>query len=554
MRRFVADFETTTDEHDCRVWATGITEIGNGFGFTFGNDIEYLFKFMRTNIGSIFYFHNLKFDGTFIMPYLIKNGYKHITEKKYATPKTFTTLISDMGQFYSIEIYFTKKKKVTIYDSTKILPLKVSDVPKAFGLKESKLSIDYKEYRKPGHKLTNAEIDYLRADCDIVAKALYEMFKLGMDKMTIGSCALTEYKKLVGSKKFDKIFPYVGFDMDKQIRATYKGGFTYVNPEFKGKDMGEGISLDVNSLYPAVMYSCDLPFGLPVKFEGEYDHDELYPLFTQTFSCQFTVKDDYIPTLQIKNNLAFMPNAYVETSGDEEIELSLTSVDFKLFMEHYDVFNIDFKGGYKFKSTNTMFRDYIDKWMDVKIKATIEDNEGLRTIAKLMLNSLYGKFALNPVVQSKIPYLKDGAIAYRLGEQEVRKGIYIAVGSFITSYARQITITAAQSVKDRFMYADTDSLKLIGLDEPTNLEIDKSKLGAWKNEGSFDRARFVRQKTYITEKDCELHVTCAGLPEQSHEFVTWDNFHEGAIYGGKLMPKNVENGVVLLEKEFTIKA
>mgnify|MGYP002512467155 CR=1 FL=1 len=39
--------------------------------------------------------------------------------------------------------------------------------------------------------------------------------------------------------------------------------------------------LDVNSLYPSVMYDSDLPFGTPIFFKGEYIEDEIYPLYTQ---------------------------------------------------------------------------------------------------------------------------------------------------------------------------------------------------------------------------------------------------------------------------------
>ena len=56
-----------------------------------------------------------------------------------------------------------------------------------------------------------------------------------------------------------------------------------------------------------------------------------------------------------------------------------------------------------------------------KNQATIDKNYGLRTIAKLMLNSLYGKFALNPNVQGKYPVLDNGIIKYELGEKRDTK-------------------------------------------------------------------------------------------------------------------------------------
>lgn len=104
-------------------------------------------------INYILYFHNLKFDGEFIMYYLLKNGYKWVKDKKEKENKTFTTIISDMGQFYSIEIYFNIKdkkhiNKVTIYDSLKILNFSVEQIAKDFDLPIRKLKIDYNEYRE----------------------------------------------------------------------------------------------------------------------------------------------------------------------------------------------------------------------------------------------------------------------------------------------------------------------------------------------------------------------------------------------------------------------
>ena len=52
------------------------------------------------------------------------------------------------------------------------------------------------------------------------------------------------------------------------------------------------------------------------------------------------------------------------------------------------------------------FKEYIDKWISRKNNATIEKNYGQRTLAKLMLNSLYGKFATKLETKSKFPYLR----------------------------------------------------------------------------------------------------------------------------------------------------
>lgn len=552
---FTADFETTTDPLDCRVWACGICSIDETHSFKYGNSLEWFIEFAKNNTGSTFYFHNLKFDGEFILCYLFEHGYKHVTDRKKLKTKTFTTLISDKGQFYSLEICFNKDEykteKITIYDSLKILPFSVEAIAKGFNLPISKLEIDYDEKREIGHILTPQEIDYLRNDVEIMSRALLTLFNQDLRQMTQGSNALYDYKKIVGKKNFSKWFPIPDYDFD--VRQSYKGGFTYCDPRRQGQDIGEGIVLDVNSLYPAVMYYRPLPYGEGIFFEGKYEPDKLYNLYVQMFTCQFELKENYIPTIQLKNNLSFMPTAYLSSSEDEEVTMCLTSVDLDLFFAHYHVYNITYHSGWKFKSTTGLFKEYIDKWNGVKMESTLNGNKAMRTLAKLMLNALYGKFALNPNVQSKIPYYDNGLIKYTLGEKETRNPIYIPVGTFITAWARHKTITSAQKVYDRFLYADTDSLHLIGTEIPKGLEVDPVKLGAWKHESTFTRARFVRQKTYIEEIDGELNITCAGMPSRCYKNVTWNNFIAGSSFEGKLQFTHVQGGIVLKDIDFTIK-
>lgn len=551
---FTADFETTTDPEDCRVWAYGLCEIGNPVNFIYGNNIEDFIGFCMLENHTL-YFHNLKFDGEFILNWLFRNGYRYVENRRFFTSKTFTTLISDSGQFYSMEICFYKEeksiKRVKIFDSLKILPFSVDAVAKGFNLPIQKLEIDYDEKREIGHILSDQEVDYLRNDVEIIARALDVLFKQGLTKMTQGSNALADYKKIVSEKRFKKWFPTPDYDAD--VRQSYKGGFTYLNPKFKEIDVEDGIVLDVNSLYPSVMYFNPLPYGEGMLFKGEYEEDNIYNLYVQMLTCQFELKEGMIPTIQEKHNLAFVPTEYLTSSKGEDVTMCLTSVDLELFLKHYNVYNLTYHSGWKFKSTTGLFKDYIDKWMKVKIESTKSGNKSMRTLAKLMLNALYGKFALNPHVQSKIPYMHEGVVKFKLGEPEIRKPIYIPVGSFITAWARYKTITSAQKLYNRFIYADTDSLHLLGTEIPDCLEIDDTELGKWSHESTFTRARFIRQKSYIEEIDGKLHITCAGMSSRCHQHVTWDNFHSGSTFGGKLQPRHVEGGIVLKDIDFTIR-
>lgn len=549
--KFTADFETTTDTEDCRVWAYCICNIDNWKEKIYGNCIEDFLSWCEFNPDNTLYFHNLKFDGEFILSYLLKNGWTHTTERKFYRKKEFSTLISDKGMFYSIKLCFGKERYITIYDSLKIIPFSVEQVADTFGLPISKLEIDYKEKREKGHQLTQIEKDYVSNDVEIMARALKVLFDEGLNQITQGSNALHDYKRMTGAKRFKKLFPPPAYDYD--VRQAYRGGFTYVNPAFQNKELGKGIVLDVNSLYPWVMHDCPLPYGEGIFFNDKYEQDNLYNLYVQMLTCEFELKEGYIPTLQIKNSLAFVPTQYLSSSKGEEVTLCLTSVDLKLFFEHYNVFNITYHSGWKFKSTVGLFTDYIDKWVTIKNESTLNGNKGMRQLAKLMLNALYGKFALNPNVQSKIPYLEEGIVKYRLGEKELRTPLYIPIGVFVTAHARFKTISSAQKVFHRFAYADTDSLHLIGTEIPEGLEVDPVKLGAWKLESKFSRAKFIRQKTYIEDINGELNITCAGMPKGCYAGVTWDNFTAGSTFAGKLQPAHVAGGIVLRDIDFTIK-
>ena len=90
-----SDFETTTNELDCRVWAWAVCEVGNPDYFEYGNSIDSFFEYMKKSKNSTFYFHNLKFDGEFIISHLFNLGFKHVKDRRDEDTKTFTTLISD---------------------------------------------------------------------------------------------------------------------------------------------------------------------------------------------------------------------------------------------------------------------------------------------------------------------------------------------------------------------------------------------------------------------------------------------------------------------------
>lgn len=191
--------------------------------------------------------------------------------------------------------------------------------------------------------------------------------------MTQGSNALNDFKEMLTKSKFNHYFPTLDYEVDKDLRKSYKGGFTYLNPIYKEKDLENITVLDVNSLYPSVMYEKELPFGEPIFFSGKYENDKVYNLYIQMITCSFEIKKNKIPTIQIKNNKSFFRgNEYLESSQNEIVCLVLTNIDLKLFLEHYNVYDLEYVCGWKFKSIKGIFKNYIDKWITRKNQATIE--------------------------------------------------------------------------------------------------------------------------------------------------------------------------------------
>lgn len=555
---YMADFETTTDENDCRVWASCIYDIETIQCVHLSNNIDVFMSFVQTlKRGSVVYFHNLKFDGNFILSWLLMNGFTYDEDSK--KPMSFRTIITDTGQWYDIEVTFkvTGKKrkiayKISFRDSLKKLNFPVRTIAKMYDLEIGKGEIDYTSFRPVAHELTEEEKDYILRDVEIVARALRSQFESGLRKMTTSSDALNSYKQSIGGEReFLKIFPILPMNQDDMIRKAYKGGWTYLKDGYSGKMVGEGCAYDVNSLYPSVMYQDLLPYGYPKEFDGEYTADENYPLYIQFISCEFKIKKDHLPCIQLKNNARFSETEYLKSSEGECIDMVVTSIDLALIKDHYHLSNVEYHGGYKFRGKVGLFKRYIDFWSEIKINST----GGNRTQAKLMLNSLYGKFATNPIRNKKIPRLEDEVVKYSLSpETEIVDPIYTAMACFITAYARNKTIRTAQSVYDRFIYADTDSIHLVGQEEPV-IDIHDSRLGAWKHEGNFKQAKFIRAKTYMEhyEGHDKPEVKCAGMPDRVKDKVTFDNFHQGSVFTGKLVPRVVRGGVVLVESEFTIK-
>lgn len=574
--QYVADFETTTQPEDCRVWGWGLVGIKDDWqnielsDVQIGTSIDSFLEQISLS-SSVVYFHNLRFDGKFVLDWLFKNDYTHTKSARGGriAPGCFTTLINDMGAFYSITVVWANGKRTEFRDSAKKLPMTVKRIAESFGFEQTKGDIDYHKYRPVGYEPDEVERDYIARDVVIVAKAIGQQIKNGMEKLTIGSDAIHEFRSLITDKKFDRLFPVLSLSIDAEIRQAYRGGFTYAAERYRGITCGAGMVFDVNSLYPSVMYNQPIPVGEPEYVHGKVEPTATHPLTIFAVTITAKIKANHIPCIQVKGSVLFLGAEYL-TNIDEPTTLYVTDVDWKLINDQYYVKVISYDNGWRFRAATGVFDSYIDKYMRIKANST----GGIREIAKLFLNSLYGKFAVRPDVTGKIPYLDEsGTVKFKRGPYEERNPVYTAAGVFITSYARNVTVRAAQANYDAFAYADTDSLHLLTNAEPKSIEVHGSNLGAWKHEYNFSNARYLRAKAYFErEESGRYHNAVAGVPVQITGSLTFDhlqhgtdiylekekvhsvsgNTHKNVFIHGKLVPRSVSGGVVLMDTPYEL--
>ena len=392
MREYCADFETNTYIDDCHVWAWGVADICENpeDTFAYGTSLDEFMEHAFAHPGR-YWFHNLKFDGSFITSWLLSHGYEHTEDR----PRTgqFSALIDDLGKFYSI----TVGTKVKFADSYKKITMSVRDVAKTYGLEMSKGEIDYNRYRPVGHEVTAEELDYLRRDVLIMAEAMSVRLVSGT-KLTTSSDCLETFRDLYGKERYRATMPVINGVIDAAMRRAYRGGWVYVNPKHKGEDVGRGIRLDVNSLYPWAMRYNPLPVGNPAYFAGKPNPTPKRPLWIAGVTITAKLKPGKLPCIQLRGSSIFGEREYTDAIPDPT-PLVVCSVDYALWCEMYDIEVWSWDGGWSFAQREGVFDDYIDTYMTQKQNAR---TPGERAEAKLKLNGLYGKLA-QKILQRGIP-------------------------------------------------------------------------------------------------------------------------------------------------------
>ena len=578
VRYFVGDFETTVYENQdhTEVWASASVEMYTDDVKIFHSINEQYNYFVSLNENIVCYYHNLKFDGAFWIDFLLKQlNYKQAyysfkddlsdtvwIKDRLMNNKTFKYCVSDMGQWYYIIIKINGHT-IELRDSLKLLPFSVKRIGESFKTKHKKLDMEYEGFRYSGCKITDEEKQYIANDVLVVKEALEIMFNEGHNNLTIGSCCLNEFKKLTGKIDYKNFFPNV-YEIDLPINHTYntvgdwikrsyRGGWCYL---VKGKENmihKNGVTADVNSLYPSMMSSESgnrYPVGKPTFWYGNYIPDKALQdnmYYFVRIKTRFYLKENMLPFIQIKGSFLYRLNEmlessdfvdrktgkhytkYVDTDGtikDTRVELTLTMTDYELIKEHYNLVDLEIIDGCYFYAMVGLFDEYINKYKKIKM----ESKGAKRELAKLFLNNLYGKMASSMNSSFKVALIKeDGNITFKSVLAMDKTPGYIPIGSAITSYARNFTIRAAQknyygADKSGFIYADTDSIHCdLPPEKIKGIKVHDKNFCCWKLESEWDIGLFVRQKTYIehiVKKDGEFidspfyNIKCAGMPDK----------------------------------------
>lgn len=540
-----ADTETTKNaDGSMRVWLCDVCLVDGNFGHITFTSLDDFFEWGFSQKDQVIaYFHNLKFDGSYLINWLHANGFD-FSDALYQ-PNTYNFLVTDRSVWFMGSATNSDGRTIIFRDSFKKIPLSVKKIATAYNLPLSKGEIDYKKERPYGYEPDENEITYVRGDTEIVARALYRHFEQGMTKLTAPADAIEELKsKCSFEAKFVTRWWASHKSAETFCRKAYCGGISWVNPDIKEKEVRHGMVYDYNSMYPSVMLANPFPTGYPVRWYNKPNKG--YDLYI----ARARVNISRVPGKPacIRN-----PKNRTWVEGEFEGEIYLTNVDVKLLQDNY-YGECELLDGYCWKGEIGAFDDFINHWAE--IKKTTKD-KGLRQIAKLMLNSMYGKFGTNPIRAHKIPVWNDDILSWKNAPPEEGKTFNVAVAAFVTAYAR-FELVKGISQSTGFCYCDTDSVHIASIDGKAAKFCGKqhqTDFGCWKLENRFVRARYLRQKTYIEEKaDGKLLIAACGCPDSSKNYITFDNFAIGASFKGKLRPTQRRGGCELVETRFTIRA
>lgn len=396
---------------------------------------------------------------------------------------------------------------------------------------------------------------YCERDVDILVLFVTEYLKyidvngLGSFKVTLASQALTAYRtRFMGTQ------PHI--HNDKQAleleRNAYHGG--RVECFRIGKQTKQNwFYLDVNSMYPYAMCGDDLP----VRYLGFSEQPRMkeFRLRMKKYYLIANVllnTDEPIYPIISNNKLIFPIGRFRATLNHHELEYALTN-------NH--IIKVYSSAQY---AKGELFESYVNFFYEEKKKHTKEGNKTQKTIAKLYLNSLYGKFGQSEPhrepyddtefkgVMRETSYNVDDDLhlqfIYWYGKiyKEYRQGEtsfscpYIA--SAVTSKARMLLwMYIKHANKANVIYCDTDSLIVNARGYRNLLQyVSQDRLGSLKLESQSKCFELYGCKDYIFGEDTKhkgIPTKAEKINKEQWEYLEFEGFIKWMNRGAKGSPK-----------------
>ena len=325
------------------------------------------------------------------------------------------------------------------------------------------------------------------------------------------------------------------------LRDWYRGGMTITAPKFIGLKQENIDYYDINSSYPNVMMTNNLPFGEPYFGDGGDNFPfKLYEVEIESAKNRFGLP--FIPVRMGSGSFEYPEKINIET-------VYLSSPEYENMKKYYNgEWKATVKYSFKVKKGSWFFGDFIKKFW--KIKSSSKSNIIERTNAKILMNSLYGKFGTKNEIESKIfnPFW-NGETNF---EREItidKPKFYIPLAIAITAFARMSLVDAVGSQRSKFIACDTDSIIVKPTFKP-NFEISQN-LGAWKQEHQKVFYLGARKKCYALWKEINnvIHyekIAIAGFRLSEKNF-HWRDIIYGNKYPNHLRKCETKNGIFLDE-------
>jgi len=332
---------------------------------------------------------------------------------------------------------------------------------------------------------------------------------------------------------------------------------------------------DVNSLYPSRMRDCDMPVGNPIFFKGDIRLIDANAF--GFFYCEIIAPNNIKhPILQ----------THVKTHGGIRTIAPIGIWEDMLFsaeMDNAKKYGYQFKilWGYKFER-KIIFKSYVDNLYS--LRQQFPKTNPLNYIAKILLNSLYGRFGMddnftevniihkdyiadfeNKFLENIITKteLEDYYLLEIKNNEEIVEdensthNINVGIASAITAYSRILMTIFKNNPKINLYYTDTDSAYTDSdLDETF---ISETVLGKLKLENTCNKAIFLAPKVYCLEtEDNNFIYKVKGL---KHEIELTKSDFESLLFKDAFLQKsqskwfrNLSEGQInILEQVYTLK-